>query len=892
MSTQYTALSGQSVRAMERRWAPCQGTIGDKVRQYAQAQPDHPAMASPALAPLTYYELQRQIERVQVALRQAGLATDARIAIAVPDAPFAALAIVAVSCSAISVPLNPRQTRQEVHRCLTALRPSALLLMGGTDSAIREAAVSCGVPVIEAMQREEGILGFDLVMPQMRRLVPIEFTEPHADAPAFILPTSGTSSEPKLIPHSHSNMLAAAARHQAWYKLTPQDRCLSVTAPFYSHGVKVTIFTPLLTGGSVAFPADPTKFEYREWFTLLKPTWYSAGPAVHRLIFDRTASMAEAKSGHSLRFITGGGAPLPLNVLQGLQNTLGVPVLEHYASSEAGLTASNQVPPEPYRPGTCGIPWPGTLIVVDEDGNERPAGEQGEILVRGPTLFSEYLGAPELNRGSFLNGWFRTGDIGKIDADGFLAILGRKTEFINRGGEKIAPVEIDQALMRHPAVAEAAAFSLPHPRLGEDIGAAVTLRPGMKSSPLELRQYLQGQLAPFKVPRRVAIRDSLPKGATGKVLRQRLAESWQKETVPATEITSEIVDGKFLELAVQLTAIWERLLEVGPLNLDDDFFERGGDSLLAMEMLAELDKLTGTAVPESILFEASTIRQLARKLYERSELEPKYLVEINSGGHWPPLVFFHGHYIWGGAYLTVALTKLVGSSQPMLVVAPHADSKTIPNSIEAMAADRLPLILKAQPEGPYRLCGICLGGIVAFETARLLIAAGKEVEMVVMIDPPTINAARSVQLLHSAIRCARPLFGTVVDRVAAWTWHKFAGLQRARNVSWRRKWTAIGRRVGRVLGDRATDAAGVASNTDILPVGNFADPRNARYAAAMSNYNPKPLGVRVVYVAVDYTMGAWKRVSPEYEVVKLPGTHYQLDLPKLADVLRSHLHVE
>ena len=173
-------------------------------------------------------------------------------------------------------------------------------------------------------------------MRRNRRLAaaPGEPDEPDPDAPAFILQTSGTTAEPKLIPFSHRNMLAAAARVQTWFDLTPQDRCLSVSPVFYSHGLKVMVFTPLLTGGSVAFPTDASKFDYAEWFDALKPTWYSAGPTLHRLVFDQTQSRADAKTGHSLRFILSGGAPLPRNVLEGLQHTLGVPVVEHYGSSE------------------------------------------------------------------------------------------------------------------------------------------------------------------------------------------------------------------------------------------------------------------------------------------------------------------------------------------------------------------------------------------------------------------------------------------------------------------------------------------------------------------------------------------------------------------------------
>ena len=332
-------------------------------------------------------------------------------------------------------------------------------------------------------------------------------------------------------------MLAVAARYQAWFDLTSEDRCLCVNPVFYAHGLKVTVLTPVLTGGTVVFPADASKFSCAEWLGILKPTWYSAGPTLHRLVFDQTQSRADAKIGHSLRFILSSGAPLPQNVLEGLQHTLGVPVMEHYTSSEASSIAVNLPPPGRSKPGTVGAPWPDTVIIVGDDERQLLPGEPGEILVSGPTVISGYLDAPELNRQSFCDGWFRTGDIGSLDEDGFLILHGRKSDIINRGAEKISPIEIEDVLERHPAVAEAAIFSIPHSRLGEDVAAAVVLRPGITATPVELRRYLREQVASFKVPRRIIIRDHLPKGRTGKVLRRQLTETFG-ETGSRTPIRS------------------------------------------------------------------------------------------------------------------------------------------------------------------------------------------------------------------------------------------------------------------------------------------------------------------------------------------------------------------
>jgi oxalate---CoA ligase len=277
-----------------------------------------------------------------------------------------------------------------------------------------------------------------------------------------------------------------------------------------------------------------------------------------------------------------------------------VPVLEHYGSSETAQLATNRPPPGPSKPGTCGIPWPDIIIIVGEDGRRLPPGERGEILVTGPSVMSGYLNAPDLNRSAFIDGWYRTGDIGSLDEDGFLTLHGRRKELINRGSEKIAPLEIDQALMCHPDVEQAAAYAVPHPRLGEDVAAAVVLRPAAKVTPVELREFLSQRLAAFKIPRRISIVDQLPKGITGKVQRKRLSETVLEQSVRSDA-----------SLHAELLLLWKKFLKTESVSIDDDFFEKGGDSILALELHLEIQRVFGRTLPESILFDASTVRGLA-----------------------------------------------------------------------------------------------------------------------------------------------------------------------------------------------------------------------------------------------------------------------------------------
>jgi oxalate---CoA ligase len=500
-------------------------TIGAAMLGHAESHPNSPAVVATGFAPFAYRELRNYLARAGARLNESGFDRNDRIAVALPTGADAALAVVAMTCAAVTVPIDTQLTAPEVEERLALLRPRAVVAPADGPSAAREVALAQGVAIIEAAREKPGKLGLSLNIPKVGPAAAAE--GPDEASIAFILQTSGTTARPKLIPFSHTNMLSAAARVQKWFSLTAADRCLSVSPICYSHGLKVTVFTPLITGGSIAFPLSASSLDVEEWLVALKPTWYSAGPTLHRFMFDKTKGLANARSIHSLRFAVSGGVPLTQEVREGLAAALGAPVLEHYGSSEAAQISANLPPPGPFKPGACGIPPIGTVKIVGDNVREVSPGEHGEILLGGPTVTSGYLDAPELNHASFIHGWLRTGDIGSLDADGFLTLHGRKTEMINRGGEKVSPAEIDDALQRHPDVAEAAAFAVPHPRLGEDVAAAVILREGATATPLELREFLLPRLAQFKIPHRIVFVDRLPKGATGKVQRQRLKEGWK-----------------------------------------------------------------------------------------------------------------------------------------------------------------------------------------------------------------------------------------------------------------------------------------------------------------------------------------------------------------------------
>lgn len=501
-------------------------TVGDAIRRIAVANPDAVAIVATGFSALTYGGLIAEFDHVGVILRQAGLGPQARVAIALKDAPRAALAIVAVTANAVAVPIDTNLTASEIDGRIRRAGVHAVIVAAGEASPARAVAEQRGVVVIEAASATEGSLRLRLKSGG-GNVAADRAGEADPNQAAFILQTSGTTAEPNLIPYAHHNMLATAARVRRWFGLGTEDRCLSVSAVHYCHGLTVTVLAPLLSGGSVAFPLSASRVDVAEWLDALQPTWYSAGPTAHLAILEKVRADGGKEVTHRLKFCVSGGAPLSPEVQAGLQDVLGVPVLEHYGATEAAQISSNLPRVGGAKAGSCGRPDPGTVIILDEEGRPVAAGERGEIFVGGPTVISGYLDAPELNRLAFVDGRFRTGDVGSLDDEGFLSVHGRLKEIINRGGEKVAPAEIDGVLMRHPAVSEAAAFAVPHPRLGEDVGVAVVLRPGATATSEDLRAFLGTQLAWFKVPRRVNIVSALPRGATGKVQRRKLSESYR-----------------------------------------------------------------------------------------------------------------------------------------------------------------------------------------------------------------------------------------------------------------------------------------------------------------------------------------------------------------------------
>ncbi len=484
---------------------------------------DDIAIAAPDRAPLTYRDLRENVDKTVSALNRSGIGRNDRVAIVLPNGPDMASAFVSITAGATTAPLNPAYLEEEFRFYLSDLGTKALVVDKGSTSPAVSAAADLGIPVLEITANEKagsfGIISGDDIRPD----ISIGFSE--ADDLALVLHTSGTTARPKIVPLSQRNICASAENIRQTLALTAHDKCMNIMPLFHIHGLIATILATFSAGASVFCTSGFDALKFYTWLQESDPSWYSAVPTMHQAILGRAKTNRDKITGHSLRLIRSSSASLPAQVMQELEEIFSVPVLEAYAMTEAAHQMTcNPLPPKERKPGTVGIAAGPEVAVMNNEGDLLAAGITGEVVIKGINVTAGYENNPQANAQSFTNGWFRTGDQGVMDGEGYLSITGRLKEIINRGGEKISPKEVDDVLMDHPAVSQVVTFSMPDKKLGEEIAAAVVLREGSNATDQDIRAFASERLAKFKVPRKIVFLDEIPKGATGKLQRIGLAD--------------------------------------------------------------------------------------------------------------------------------------------------------------------------------------------------------------------------------------------------------------------------------------------------------------------------------------------------------------------------------
>jgi acyl-CoA synthetase (AMP-forming)/AMP-acid ligase II len=484
-----------------------------------------PALRAPGVAALSYAGLRNNLHRTMQTLNGFGIGRQDRVAIVLPNGPEMASAFVCIAAAATAAPLNPVYRADEFEFYLSDLNAKALVVEKGSQSPALAVAEKLGVQILELTPSGEGAGAFTLAQAKPATAAAPALPGPaQKDDIALILHTSGTTSRPKIVPLSHANVCASAVNVRNSLQLAAGDCGLNIMPLFHIHGLIAGLLAPLSAGSAIFCTPGFNALKFFAWLTEAKPTWYTAVPTMHQTILARAAQNADVIAANPLRFMRSSSSSMPPQVIAGLEQAFGAPLVEAYGMTEAAhQMASNPLPPAKRIPGTVGLAAGPEVAIMDTDGNLLARGDTGEIVIRGPNVTSGYENNPKANAEAYTHGWFRTGDQGVMDADGYLSITGRLKEIISRGGEKISPREVDEILMDHPAVQQVVTFGIPHDKLGEEVGAAVVLREGASATEKELREFVAIRLADFKVPRKILFLEEIPKGATGKLQRIGLA---------------------------------------------------------------------------------------------------------------------------------------------------------------------------------------------------------------------------------------------------------------------------------------------------------------------------------------------------------------------------------
>lgn len=581
--------------------------IGGLLDFHARKTPAAPALLAPGRPVLNYGEIAERTHELVSTLRGLGIAPADRIAVALPRGADSALALIAVASSCACVPVNPDLTADELQRYFSELKLTALVTRADTNSAARDVAKALDIAVIDFVPGPQDDLGgCAFVGPAVGPASSSGASR--GDDDAFILLTSGTAARPKMVPLTHRNVCLSAYNAGRVLSLASHDRLLNVLPLFHAHGLISGLLTALAAGSSVICTDGFDASSFFGWMRQLQPTWYTAVPTIHRALLTAAEANPDLARSSSLRVIRSASASLAPAILDGLEATFGVPVLETYGMTEA----ASQIAANPFelrKVGSVGRAAGPEIAIMDETGRALASGEHGEIMLRGPNMSRGYYNDEAATQAAFRNGWFRTGDLGYLDADGYLFIVGRIKDVINRGGQKIAPLEVEEVLLSHPGVLEAGVFAVPHQKLGENVAAIVVLRPNSEATSDQLRQFARKRLAAYKVPSLIRSVATLPKGASGKVKRNALAELIAN--VGGGEDEARLPRNA---LETELAGIWANLLELPQVGGDQDVFALGADSLAVTQMRSRLRERFNVDFSFEDVFDCATAAALAARI--------------------------------------------------------------------------------------------------------------------------------------------------------------------------------------------------------------------------------------------------------------------------------------
>ena len=480
------------------------------------------ALTSENSPPLLYKDLKSFVNKIASQLAGNGISNKDRAAIVLPNGPFMASSFLTLSSYMSAAPLNPSYKTDEYEFYLKDLNPKIVIVEPNSSNEVVGVAKNLNIPVCEMKIKKDDPSGlFNLFD------IESEYQLPKENDEGLVLHTSGTTSRPKIVPLTNKNIYSSAENISKSLNLSEVDHCLNIMPLFHIHGLIAILAASIRSGASVCASNGFNALKFLELAKSEKITWYSGVPTMHQAILLRAEKNLELAKNLNLRLIRSSSASLPPAVFEKLNNVFGCSVIEAYGMTEAThQMTSNPLPPKKQKPGFVGIPAGPEVCIMDEKDKILDQGETGEVCIKGDNVTLGYDNNPEANKNSFTNGWFRTGDQGYFDQNGYLKISGRLKEIINKGGEKISPLEVDNVLMDHPLIEQAVCFGYEDKMLGENIAAAIIVKEGKNCSETDVKTYAQEKLAKFKIPKKIFFVNEIPKGATGKLQRNVLAKNF------------------------------------------------------------------------------------------------------------------------------------------------------------------------------------------------------------------------------------------------------------------------------------------------------------------------------------------------------------------------------
>jgi acyl-coenzyme A synthetase/AMP-(fatty) acid ligase/thioesterase domain-containing protein/acyl carrier protein len=720
-------------------------TFADALDGVATDQPAAVALHVPGRSSLTYGDLGAQIRYVRERLGGWGIAPGDIVAGVLPSRAEMAVACATLPSSCTFAPLGPNLTTDAYAQLIVRTGAHAVLVPKGQEHPIRAAARQHGVAEIDVVSKPDAPAGaFALDLRQKRdSLCAMPAARPEI---AYILVSSGTTGRPKLVPSTHRQTLLYAKAARDWLAYSPQDVSCHLTPIHLGNGLRSGLINPLLAGLSIVCLPESDVDAFFAAIEEFSPTCLNASFALLRAILRRAPEYREALRQSRFRFVRFGGGRLHPEEIGRLEDALGAPVLAGFSSVETTAISHDPLPPRGRKRGAAGLPLINDVAVMTDSGQICPNSATGQLVVRGALVFPGYLDDPELTAASFVGDWFLTGDLGRIDEEGYVHVSGRIKEIINRGGEKVSPAEIDAAMESLPGVMEAATFGIPHPSLGEEIVAAIVKHADAAIDEAQVIEHVRRRMGSIKVPRKIYFVDQIPRTGNGKVRRLELPQMLGLDQGSAAQgggFGATAGPVSFLPLEGALAGIWTSLLQVGNVGRNDNFFLLGGDSLHAVQLIVHVQALFGVDLPIQSLFgEAATVAGMARTIETirkgdtAAHADASALVALNTRGSLPVIYGVPG--VFGNAVGFAELSRELGPDQPFYALqSVGLDGTRAPlDTIDSMAKLYLSDIRTVQPHGPYALIGACFGATVAYEMTCQLLAAGEEVAFLGLLDPP------------------------------------------------------------------------------------------------------------------------------------------------------------